>query len=116
MREVTDKIWVILIEGHSEGPFSLLQLRYDTRITPDTLAKRQNGEEWRPIREIPELAILFADDEPLEEIGPGKAGKVIPGKEGMVLSAQYDYPPMLIWLFILLIVALYVFYQFNQPQ
>lgn len=56
-----DKIWYIKIHGTREGPYSVLDLRRDRRITPDTLVWRQGFDRWQQMRYVPELQAVFDD-------------------------------------------------------
>lgn len=102
------KIWFIEIEGKREGPYSVMDLKRDKRITPDTLAWRPGFENWVPIRNIPELKKIFEEEfeeEAEEETGP------IPADE-LILLIEKE-PPYLffIWLVIVVLIMFYVLYQ-----
>lgn len=58
-----EKIWYIKIYGKREGPYSIIDLKRDRRITPDTLVWRKGFDCWQPIRYVPELQIIFEEDE-----------------------------------------------------
>ncbi len=55
------KEWYILIAEKQEGPYSIADLRKDSRITPDTMVWKQGFEKWLPMRDVPELKNLFED-------------------------------------------------------
>jgi len=58
-----DKIWYIKIEEEPEGPYSVEELRWDSRVSPSTLAWREGMPAWLPMRQIPELVVLFSDED-----------------------------------------------------
>lgn len=61
-----EKIWYIILDGATLGPFTELELRRKVGITPDTLCWRDGFADWTPMRDVPELKKVFEDDEPLE--------------------------------------------------
>ena len=107
-----DKIWYIYLEGAREGPYSLAQLKGDSRITPDSLVWRQGFEGWIPIRDVPELEAVF-NDEPQDEDetveNPLKL-KSLPVQEELTLDMGAE-PPYLLWIVLALLALLYVFYE-----
>lgn len=107
-----NKIWYILINQKEEGPFSVRELKQDKRITPDTLARKINWDQWRAIREIPELKGLFREYEPptqTDEEEKKGADKQI-AQDELVLDFGEE-PPYLLWVLIALISLLYVFFR-----
>lgn len=103
------KIWYIKIDNQIEGPFSLPELKLDTRITPDTLVFKEGFDQWIAIRHVPELKEVFVDEEKpsaLEE--ESEEGVIVPQDE-MVLHLQNNYSPFL-FLVIVLILVIYIFY------
>jgi len=92
-----DKVWFIKVEKEPEGPFSVEELRWDPRITPETLAWREGMSAWLPIRQIPELASLFVQEE------PSGRGKKREGGE-KVLTLNPDPQPLY---YVFLIAALF---------
>lgn len=107
-----DKIWYILIKGIKEGPYSVDQLRCDTRITPDTWVWREGFEEWVPAREVEELQIIFKDEEQEEENTNinQPSNEIV---EDDVIALQRDPSFNFLWL-ILVLILLYVLYLFNM--
>ncbi len=105
--------WFIQLDGHSEGPFSIEDLKKEYRITPDTLAWREGQGEWLPMRSIPELKEVFADDnqapasENEQEFKPQK----LLG-EDEVLTVNFP-PPYLITGLLLLIILLVLLLIYN---
>jgi hypothetical protein len=107
------RLWYIQINGKREGPYSVQELKKDTRITPDTLVWMEGFPEWVPVRMVPELAEIFEDDESIEltEKFKKKEEEVIVKDD--VLAIRSDPPNLYIWLFIIFIIALYLFYVFH---
>ncbi len=105
-----DKIWYIDLAGKKEGPFSLLELRRDERITPDTLVWREGLKKWMPIREVAELKSVFEDSEEKIPLIPEPKEKV-EGNEEIVLDFKDNNPQYIYWLLLALLVVLYALYQ-----
>lgn len=111
MNNLAERIWFIQINGVQEGPFSALQLRYDSRVNPDTLVWKKGWKAWVPLREVPELNIIFEDEEPLVEPKKNIFQKM--GKEELAISIQRD-PPLLFWVIIILIIFIYLLINFRK--
>lgn len=103
-----DKIWYIKIHGSREGPYSIMDLRRDKRITPDTLVWRQGFDRWQKIRYVPELKAVFEDSESTNEPRGKFKFPEVPSDEEIVLDAQEGRDPNR-WLWIVLI-AILLFY------
>lgn len=101
-------MWFIW-DGASQGPFSVKQLSRDPRVTPDTLAWRVGMERWRPMRQIPELEILFKDPETVETSSPEVIGGE--GEGESVLTFTCQEPPWLFWILLALLVVGYALFQ-----
>lgn len=101
-----DKIWYIKIHGNREGPFSVLDLRRDRRITPDTLVWRQGFDRWQQIRYVPELQVVF-EDEPAE-----KEEKItfppMPDDDEIVLDMRGKDPHRWLWFVLIGILLIYI--------
>lgn len=110
---MNERIWFIQIDGNKEGPFTAQQLRHDPRITPDTRVWKQGFTQWIALRYVPELKDIFSDEEPLEVNGPKKLKNngTRKGKEELAIDLQRDYPPLLFWLLVALIVLSYFIYR-----
>jgi len=93
-----DKIWFIKVEEEPEGPYSVEELRWDNRISPSTMAWHEGMPAWLPMHQIPELAILFSDDE-----GNGNGSEDTQGGE-KVLTLDPD--PQRIYYIIILVALL----------
>jgi hypothetical protein len=112
-----EKIWFILIDECKEGPFSLLDLRSDPRITPDTLVWKEGFESWVPIRNISELQSVFEDSndskDKIDEKDVNQAAKKI-NLENDVIALRSDPPFHYLSFIIALILIFYVIYQLSQ--
>lgn len=125
-----DKIWFIAVNDQYEGPFSIEELKRDTRITPDTLVWREGFDTWRPMRKVADLKVIFEDEkkpQPEDDEEEGEDEEEQPGKpkkkkskaketkpltdEEIAINMQADFPPVL-WLFLILLVITYLIYQF----
>lgn len=100
-----EKVWFIDIAGKKEGPFSVLDLRRDERITPDTLVWKQGFPAWLPIRDVPELNSIFEDSEEfiplIQEPLKQKADDEI------ALDWRDNNPQYIFWLLLALLIIIY---------
>lgn len=105
--------WFIILNHKAEGPFVIAELLKMKSITPDTLAWREGMDEWKPIRDIPELKCLFDDmiEEP-EEIDEIKNGSQSGLAEGLAITLPQADPPWLFWLIFIIILMIYGILQF----
>lgn len=101
------KIWYIKVNSKPEGPFSILELKRDWRITPDTLVWREGFEKWVPIRNVVELREVFKDERDDED---EEEKKVLfpktPNKDEIALDMRSE-PPYLFWALIFLLILIY---------
>lgn len=106
----TQKEWFIVIEGVKEGPYSIVDLRQDRRVTPDTLVWKAGWKTWLPMRKVPELKKVFEDVEKGDEEQDIKKNfqKKLPEDDTLALSTE---PPYL-WMIIALLAILFALYQF----
>lgn len=108
-----NKIWYIEISGKTEGPWSVKDLKRDRRITPDTLVWKEGFTKWVPIRDVPELKIVFADDtkSPEDIENPNivrlKSSPISTDNQ-LVLDLQTN-PPYFFWILVALTVLFYAF-------
>lgn len=103
-----EKVWYIKIDDREEGPYSFLDLRGDSRVTPDTLARKVNNPMWRPIRQIAELKRLFYEENP-DEVEDDGVKKIKPQDE-LVLEMNKD-PKYLFWaLMLIILLSAYLIY------
>ena len=107
--EKEKKIWFVKFDDRQEGPFSLLQLKRDHRITPETLVWREGFSKWVPIGKVAELKEVFAD----EEKEPQKEEKISSPpsvQDELVLDMRLD-PYSFLWITLLLVLLTYFFIQ-----
>jgi hypothetical protein len=104
-----DKIWYIILDGATLGPYSFLELR-SKPITPDTLCWKEGMEGWTPIRDVPDLKDLFKDPVPLNE-EEDEDEENLRG-EGEVASLAVKEPNFIFWW--LIIAALILSYLLSQ--
>lgn len=105
-----DKIWYIEITGKKEGPFSILELRRDERVTPDTLVWKEGFKKWIPIREVPELKVVFEDSEEKIPLIP-KIDLKLKADDEIALDLKDNNPHYIYWFLLALLVVLYALYQ-----
>lgn len=111
-----DKIWLIIIDGISEGPYSITELKRHRQFTPDTLAKHIYAEHWVQARFIPELTKVFEDDEPEETGGTEEEPtqkEVAPNDEIVI---DWREPPQFFWLIVVLVLLTYTLFQLMQTN
>lgn len=106
------KIWLIVIKNKIYGPFSLLELKKNPVITPDTLAKKVDDRTWKPIKKIPELKQIFYDEESEDQEDEEKKALKVGGKGEAILSdISIDPGHFFIWLLIVIIILTYASYR-----
>lgn len=115
-----EKEWFIQVDGVSEGPFNIKELKKHKRITPDTPVRKKGFSTWRPMRHVPELKEVFEDDckesqsdETDNNQQPIKATSKKLAGDDEVLTLQFDPFFVIIWLLVILFVLLYIFYLNN---
>lgn len=111
-----EKIWYIFVDGKEEGPYSFLQLKNNSRVTPDILVRRKDWPQgkWVPIRRVSELQDLFKDeDEDKEELETKNGGAKITGQDTLALDMRYD-PSNYIWIVIVVIAVIYVLFKLHH--
>lgn len=109
-----NKIWYILVNGKEEGPFSVEELKNETLITPDTLAWKEGFEKWIPIRNIPELQIIFKDEEEVKSDEDDENNLKLPSlsqtEDDQLILDMQSSPPFFWWLIFIIIILCYSFY------
>jgi len=107
------KEWFILVDNCKEGPFSLLELKRDYRLTPDTFVWKAGFAKWIKARDVAELNDLFKD--PQDKCSDQDEEACLQSKElkrdDSVIALYYD--PFQFW-FWLLAGALLVIYTFSK--
>jgi hypothetical protein len=109
-----DKIWFMAINGKQEGPYSIEDLKRDSRLTPDTLVWRQGFKKWLPIRFVPELKEIFKDKsegKPLHEEKKLKPFTI--DSEPATLTLQNDPFQFFLWLLVISLLLFYFFYLYS---
>ncbi len=113
---MTQAVWFIFIQGKQEGPYSVLELKRDLRITPDTLVWKEGFLHWVPIRQVLELKEVFADDskpkQTDEEAQWFKLNEAsLDQQKELALHLGRDLPPILFWILVGLIILSYIYYK-----
>lgn len=103
MPKWTAKVWYIKLNDREEGPLSVAELRCHPAVTPDTLVRREGEVEWRPLREVKELADIFQDNE--NEKPPPKPPIPLEGDE--LTMDLLEPSPFRFWLLAIIIVLIY---------
>ncbi len=98
---------MILINEEEEGPYSIVQLRADRRITPQTLVRRIGTRKWRAIGSVKELRAVFEDEEIREE---PKKQTVTPGGALAILNPSDPEGPFAIVIFVILLAGAWILY------
>lgn len=106
-----EEVWYIKIFKGVEGPFTKSDLKKDLRITPDTFVWREGFEEWKEIKDVPELEDLFEEEVAVEEAEDEEATIEFLDDE-IVLENQVEPPSNLYWVLIILIIVSYVTYKY----
>jgi hypothetical protein len=109
------KQWYLIIDQKQEGPFSLIEMKRDWRITPDTLVWKEGFKKWIPARQVKELEELFKDEPESQPLS--QKPQLHPKKEGLdqgperTLAFQQDPYQLFFWLIILLFLFCYAYYK-----
>jgi len=109
--------WYIKIEGKKEGPYSVMELRHDQRITPETLVWKKGFEKWVPIGKVRELRKVFADEEELEPEQKDFEHGELPTRitpDGLVIDMREEPPNIIIWIALAVILIAYLIYKLNS--
>ena len=113
------KEWYILVHRHQEGPYSLADLKKDSRMTPDTLVWKKGFQEWVPARFVPEIQQIFKDKEkkprPLQELHQKEKGELAgEGPSELTLMMQQDPYQFFLWILLFISLLIYAFYQLSR--
>jgi len=103
-----EKIWFIHLNNKTEGPFTIIELKIDKRLTPDTLVWKEGFDGWKRIKEVEELKDLFEEEEltPSDELPLGS----LPSDSEITLGIQKEPPFLLFWVIVLMLVFGYMTY------
>jgi hypothetical protein len=119
-----EKIWFININKKNEGPFSLAELKRDSRLTPDTLVWKAGFPKWVPIRKVPELQEIFQDecapfqtpdDEQIpsaDDIKPSSQTRS--SRDEIVLDMRFEPPYIFLILLLIVLLMTYTLYEFYR--
>lgn len=108
------KIWFIKIENQKEGPFSIWELKCDSRVTPDTLVWKDGFKDWIPARKVPELKSLFEDEEPPEDLKDRFKMKNLSTEDSILAIERSNFPFFFYWMLVLFIVIAYLLLKFQE--
>jgi hypothetical protein len=113
-----NKEWFIIINGQQEGPYSLTDLKFDKRLTPDTLVWKKGFKDWTPIRYVSELKEVFEDEtEEPKTIHEKLKPKPLPQDvQQETLTLHNDPFQFWLWFLIIALIVFYVFYLFYRIQ
>jgi len=106
-----DKIWFLFINGQREGPKSYDELKKDSRLNPDHLVWKQGFENWKKIRDVPELDALFKDENDNKNDNPESLENIETEPPRDELALDMQEPPYFFWLLLVLISIIYVLIQ-----
>lgn len=106
-----EKIWYIILNGATLGPFSFLELRAKPDLTPDTLCWKEGFKDWVPIRQVPELKDLFKDPVSLH---PDETEEIKNGIGNGEIAMDVQDPNFNLWFWWLLIAALILIYLLSK--
>lgn len=118
-----EREWWIQIDGHQEGPYHIVELEGDPRLTAETLVWKKGFQAWVPLAAVDELRRLLGRKEkpaakPVEEEEEGrKEGREERFKtritpDGLVIEARRDPPNFLLWLIVAILLGMYLAYKF----
>lgn len=104
------KEWFIWVLGKHEGPYSIDDLKADSRLTPDTLVWKEGFKAWLPIRQVPELKEIFKDQrkkpQPIhDEFKPKPLFS-----EEEAITIQQDPFQFYLWVLVVILIIIYLFF------
>lgn len=109
-----NRIWYIKVDDQKKGPYSIQELKFHPRMTPDTLVWKEGFKNWIPARKVAELKSLFEDSEEIAELqDPFKIRKASADNSTLALEGS-NLPFLFYVLVILLIILVYLFYKFHR--
>jgi len=101
------KIWFIKILEQQEGPYSFEDLKEDVRIAPDTLVWKEGFDQWKPIKDVPELKEIFKDKTPPQPLQVEESETTESPQDELALDLGKE-PPYLFWILAAAIIFTYV--------
>ena len=100
------KIWFIKIGDEELGPFSIRELKVNTKITPETLVRRENWTRWVAIKDVAQLKEVFCDDD--NEEGDDEKNDLDKKKVSDVLAITLEPRYVFWWVLLILLLVLYL--------
>lgn len=100
------KEWYIDLDGKSEGPYSILDLRSNPFVTPETLVWKEGFTEWVPMGTVDELKAVFKDPEEPNAIIPNISKDLTQVQDELVMDMS-GQPPDFLWLLIIALTLAY---------
>ncbi|CDR33333.1 DUF4339 domain-containing protein [Criblamydia sequanensis] len=104
---LNDRIWYLFIDDREEGPYSKAELKFDRRITPSTLARKEGSLSWLPISFYKELEDLFEKER--EE-----SDSLSENMQSELAMPLETGPPLLFFIVLVLISLLYFYLLVNR--
>lgn len=101
-----EKIWYIRLAEDAEGPYSVEDLVMDTRVGPETLVWHEGMDEWKRVRDVPELSAFIQEEEQAAPKAPYKSPEL---SDDLVLLIDQNPPNPTLWFLICVVIILYVF-------
>jgi len=105
--------WYIFFDDEIYGPFSLLQLKRDERLSPDLWVWKEGFEDWKRARYVSELAAIFredrdndSDEDLLDLENPSLNGK------DEIIAMKLPYDPHYFWILIVIILLVFLIWYY----
>lgn len=113
MDKFVEKIWFLFLDHKQEGPYSLIELERDERLTPETFAWREGMMDWKKISEIPELHAVFdGEAKKEEETFFNKDDQTPVPDDEIALDLQKGPPVFFYWTLLALFLILLLMYEY----
>lgn len=108
-----ERIWYIQVADAEEGPYSVLDLKADERITPETLVWREGFPEWVPIGSVEELREVFTDDVTSASEEVDSPDDTLPVPDEVVIVSTAGGPSFNFWFIIAILIVIYLILLFS---
>lgn len=105
-----NKEWFIWLQGKQEGPYSIVDLKADSRLSPDTLVWKEGFKTWVPIRRVPELKDIFKDQRKKPQPIQGEFNSKPLFSEDEAISIQQDPFQFYLWVLVIILIIIYLFF------
>ncbi|MCE2983597.1 MAG: DUF4339 domain-containing protein [Parachlamydia sp.] len=107
-----EKSWFIIVNNLKEGPYGVADLKRHPGVNPDTLAWKEGFPNWKPIRRIPELQILFEDEREIPKPPDENAKPVVEGlSDEAALTIGQDPFYNFLWILVLILLIFYFIFR-----